>query len=615
MKFLIFISFLIFNISQASPLNEANVKNLAHSKEWLRLLNYKKSLSGFTSEADGKNFFLTANGKKDPHGELQALVFELMSRKAVNNDHARCRFPARSRFASEKLNIPLSSDQNCIELQKFRKSFEAESISLVFSAYYINNPSSTFGHTFLRVNKKRSNDFQNTELLDLGVNFAANPWTENPIIYTFGGIVGMFPGIFSTTPYYYKVREYNDFESRDLWSYELNLTNEELDTFLNHLWELGQTHYDYYFFTENCSYHIFTALEAAAPRFDLSEKLPYWAIPSDTILIAQKTPGFIKSIHYRPSARNTFLTRYNALNKNEKEEFLENRFSKTATTSSLPPESQLKLIDTNLDWMEYKFFTKLQDKQSPESLKKNQLLIQRTKFPPQIEELKVPVPDYKPHEGHSSMRYGLELGYNESLQDFQRYHIRFALHDWMDPDYGYPENMQIEFFNVQVQSYDNFRKWDLNNWTIVSVKSLSPFEEFEKKPSWELLFGLKSYQDDQCSFCQGAYVTNGWGIAADVFPKATFYTLASWELSYSQKYHDEAFRVQVGPKVGVLFKPQVDFKIQLEGQWFWDPFQEYDSYQSELSIRKGIRREYALGVSSKVQNDITEGAIQFFWYH
>jgi hypothetical protein len=581
----------------------------AHDKEWLRLLNYKKGIFGYKSEADGKDFFLSAHGKTNPEEELATNIDQIFSPLSKDIDkHARCRFPARAYYLSKKLNKPLPPEKQCLEFEKFKNSFEAESLSLVFSAYYINNPSSTFGHTFLRVNKKDNNEFsQNTELLDLGVNFAANPWTKNPIVYTFGGMVGLFPGVFSTLPYYYKVREYNDFESRDLWSYKLNLTKDEIDQFIRHLWELGQTHFDYFFFTENCSYHILTAIEAAAPRYDLSEKLPSWAIPSDTILVAEHTPGFITDVHYRPSARNIFLQRYSNLSDVDKKEFLKMK--------PLEEKSQVDLVDTNLDWMEYKNYKDLQNKNSVAFKTKEELLMKRTEFPPQQGDLEVRIPDYKPHEGHPSMRLGIETGDSENFNFYQKYHLRFALHDLMDPDYGYPENMQIEFFNFIFKSYDDLKKWNLDRWTFVSVKSLAPFQEFEKKPSWDLQFGIKSYSDDQCAYCQGGYISNSWGLAYDVFPKATFYAYATGDLSYSQKYKDEGFRALVGPKLGVLYKPKIDFKFQLEGTWYYDPFQEYDSYVTEFSLRKALSIEYAIGASAKIENDVREGSVQFFYYH
>lgn len=39
-------------------------------------------------------------------------------------------------------------------------------------------------------------------------------------------------------PYYRKVKEYGDFESRDLWEYELNLTPEETRFLVSHIWEM-----------------------------------------------------------------------------------------------------------------------------------------------------------------------------------------------------------------------------------------------------------------------------------------------------------------------------------------------------------------------------------------
>lgn len=620
MKFYILLSLLVTTLwthSFAQNIDDQTLDKIAYSEEWLRLLNYKKGIFGYNSEADGKEFFLSEDGKTNPKDELKALVFELSSRKAVTNEHARCRFPARSVFISQKLNLTLAPETVCTEFQKFKASFDAESVSLVFSAYYINNPSSTFGHTFLRIDKKRTaNSSQNTELLDLGVNFAANPWTDNPLLYSIGGLSGWFDGIFSTLPYYYKVRDYNDYESRDLWSYKLDLTPQEIDQLIRHLWELGQTKYDYFFFTENCSYHIFTAIEAAAPRLSLSEKLPYWVIPSDTVQVLSKEKNLIKEVSYRPSIRNVFVTRYEALTKDEQKEFLKLRESRSPQVSKeFSPESRVRVIDTLIDWIEYKYPKVLRDQKSSEFAWKNALLMERVEAPPLKNEIQVPEPESKPHVSHGSQRFALEPGYSEAFDFYQRYHVRFALHDLLDADFGYPENVQIEFFNIQVQSYDDFRKWDLYDWTMVSVKSLAPLQRFEKKPSWELLFGIKSYQDDQCGFCQGGFFHSGLGVSFDIAKKLTFYTLGQLEFSYSEKFINDSWRTQVGPKVGFLFKPKMDLKMQLEGAWLWDPFQEYDSYEGEFSLRKALNMQYSIGVSTKVKNDITEGAVQFFYYH
>ena len=60
-------------------------------------------------------------------------------------------------------------------------------------------------------------------------------------------MLGGFRGVFSLLPFYYKVREYSDFESRDLWEYEFKFSEEESQFFVKHLWELGDTWFDYYY--------------------------------------------------------------------------------------------------------------------------------------------------------------------------------------------------------------------------------------------------------------------------------------------------------------------------------------------------------------------------------
>ena len=71
--------------------------------------------------------------------------------------------------------------------------------------------------------------------------------------------------MFHALPYFYKVREYNDYESRDLWEYDLNLSPRAVAMLVAHLWELGSTYFDYFYLSENCSYHSLAVLGVAEP--------------------------------------------------------------------------------------------------------------------------------------------------------------------------------------------------------------------------------------------------------------------------------------------------------------------------------------------------------------
>ena len=86
---------------------------------------------------------------------------------------------------------------------------------------------------------------------------------KNGLTFAIQGLIGGYPGTFSVLPYYIKVREYSNLENRDLWEYELNLSPEEIEIFVDHLWELGSTYFAYYYLSENCSYHVLGLLEAS----------------------------------------------------------------------------------------------------------------------------------------------------------------------------------------------------------------------------------------------------------------------------------------------------------------------------------------------------------------
>src|SRR5262249_23045455 len=118
---------------------------------------------------------------------------------------------------------------------------------------------------------------------------------------------------FSSQPYYTKVQEYNNLESRDLWEYGLTLTPEELDRMVRHLWEMGQGSMAYFFLNRNCSYQMLPILEVARPSLHLSD--PFWfkAIPVDTLRAVIDSPGILSTVKRRPSHVSRMLAGRKAL--------------------------------------------------------------------------------------------------------------------------------------------------------------------------------------------------------------------------------------------------------------------------------------------------------------
>ena len=146
---------------------------------------------------------------------------------------------------------------------------------LVFPAAYLNSPSSMFGHTLLRIDQADVTS-NNTALLSYALNFGAYiEGMDNSILYAWKGLMGGYPGMFALVPYREKLAEYSRLENRDLWEYKLNLTPEETGRMVEHVWELKQVRFDYYFFDENCSFRLLELMEIARPGIERPSSSAY----------------------------------------------------------------------------------------------------------------------------------------------------------------------------------------------------------------------------------------------------------------------------------------------------------------------------------------------------
>src|SRR6185369_15758724 len=71
--------------------------------------------------------------------------------------------------------------------------------------------------------------------------------------------------------------------------------------------------------TQNCSYHMMTLIEAAAPRVSLVDRLPFWVIPTDTVKATYSEPDLVRQVHFRPSIHTQFKARLARLNAHEED--------------------------------------------------------------------------------------------------------------------------------------------------------------------------------------------------------------------------------------------------------------------------------------------------------
>ena len=134
----------------------ARQHSLASDPQWLSLGYWQPSLTGSRTSSliDNPAFFLAANGKSDPAAEMDASLAAFFAPTPENSDrHPQCLKPARYRWLKKRLNFDAGrlSEQTCPRLHSWLAELNPGRVTLIFPAAYLNNPSSMFGHTLIRI--------------------------------------------------------------------------------------------------------------------------------------------------------------------------------------------------------------------------------------------------------------------------------------------------------------------------------------------------------------------------------------------------------------------------------------------------------------------------------
>ncbi len=346
-----------------------------------------------------------------------------------------------------------------------------------------------FGHTFLRIDSE-----YNSKLLSYAVNYAADAdsATENGFIFAIKGLFGGYYGKYSLLPYYDKLKEYRDNEQRDIWEYNLDLNEEEVHQMVRHIWELNGSHSDYYFFTENCSYNMLWLIEVAKPSIHLREEFKIQVIPLATVQTA-KEANIIKKVSFRPSKRTTINAYENVLNKKNIQrtiDLIESNISikNIMENPNITIQQKQYILETALELIEYKRLKK--------ELTKEKYLELFHKFSTARASLgmgdkpTISVPE-NPINGHRDVKITLGMAAREG-EAVEMIGIRTAYHDLQDNSVGFLRGTQIEFFDLLLshsEDDDENNKLKIENFTLISLKSIAQRTEFFKPISWRMKLG------------------------------------------------------------------------------------------------------------------------------
>ncbi|MEN2397925.1 DUF4105 domain-containing protein [Pseudomonas halotolerans] len=601
-------------LSAAPHVDPQRLQQLANDRFWISLGHYETAkLGGWRSYISDKRFFLAPDGNEHPDHELTATVQALYGPASAGQQHAQCVYPARTRWLKAQLNLTDLPAVDCREFTQWFKDVAPHSAVMIFPAAYLNSPSSMFGHTLLRIDQA---DVQSdkTALLSYAINFGAYiEGSDNSILYAWKGLMGGYPGLFALVPYQEKLSEYRSLENRDLWEYRLNLSQVETERMVEHVWELKQVQFDYFFFDENCSYRLLELLQVARPSLRLTEQFPLTAIPTDTVK-AVKEAGLVESIEYRPSRERELLSRAEPLTDDEQQWVLnvsaDQKQLQTSAFKALPRARQALIIDAAYRLERYRANGQERDPQRAQRSFELLRAINQNPAP----ELDIPRPGL-PEDGHESRTWQAGLG-TRGDRAFGEYGLRMAYHDLNDNAESFPLGAQIEILQLKLRQYEG-NDWQVQQLDLATIRSLTPRNELLQPLSWQVTGGLERVPGKHDDETLVSHVNGGaggtWALGDDML---------GFALGTVRVEHNNDFAQFIAPaagfNTGVLWKnPLGNLSLEAKGDYFINGEVRRSvslNQQWELSRNLGLRlsaqREF-----SHLASPENEVMLEVKWYH
>ena len=384
-----------------------------------------------------------------------------------------------------------------------------------------------------------------------------------------------------------------------------------------HLWELKGVYFDYFFFDENCSYQLLSLLEAARPELRLRDRVPAWAIPSDTVRAVTRSPGLIKNVRYRP-ARGTILAR-------------RSRDTDNATVSTAREIADGERTPKNLDaWSptnratilelahDYLLYNKQRGKTSPDVAdpRLHQILIERSGIAETSSNSAIPQPKVRPDEGHGSNALAVGFGIDDN-ELFYEFLWRPVYHELLDPQPGFLSGSQVQLqtFRFRHQESESIR---LEESVFVDVFSLTPANSFFTPISWRFNAALrrKRLRDNQRHLIFD--LEGGAGLSLNIKNSILAYTLVEGSVEGDDDL-EKKYGIGVGPRLGLLYDPLDSWRLSIFARQF--SFFVGDTHSEEeagLEQVFSITRDNAIRASVVRKREFSDyrtvGLVAWYYY-
>ena len=587
---------------------------------WLALVHYWDDDGGWLSEVEDPSFFLDVEGPRSPELEWSAdrRAFLAPADEGSSGQHARCRFPAR--FALMKEALSWSDGEiprvDCPEVEAHQRRLRAKSLSAVFVSHYLNNPASAFGHIMLYLGSDTDRD---AALADYSVSFEADTEGMTPAEYVPRGLFGGLVAGFRLAPLHERVRKYERQEQRDLWLFPLQLSQDEIDQIVRHLWELKDVTFRYGFFGGNCAQKILTLVHAVAPEYEL---LPYGGLatlPQEVARRLVEQIGLAGEPMNRPSLESRYARQVAKLSPQEKEQLERMVASRTVVESASPATLSAALLWSELKTPYRSFRRVAETEDHKDFVWRRALWTARVDSGDGREDQltgSVQVAGPSLLQAHRPSRVTLRGGYRNGGGSVLGVGARWLLHGPLDPHVGYPLVSSVE---IALIDFDVSAAGELlfNEATAFRIEKLAPASGLQSPLAWKIDVGARRLAfNGESPLHIGAEVGIGAGTAL-LRPgySVAFYSMLGARPGAALANGGTSFLLAGIWSGGLLLRLPADFRARVSG--------EYALSLTSLNggaaafnavVRKGLTRNWDLELAATLgpeRSGVTLGVVSF----
>ncbi len=560
--FLLFFFPILLYSSQEKILNKANNLKLYEKSEWKALLHYNGSFN-----IKDKKFILSQSFSLKNELITTIKYFYTSQENYHNiNNHPQCKFPSRLLFISHELNVSDSEFPkiNCPNFNTYKMKAPADKISLIYASENVKNPSSMMGHTFLKYSGK---NYQNREV-EHAITFYTILDGTNLITLAYQNIFSGMKGLFALLPYKKIVEQYTKKENRNVWAYQLKLSEYRKKLIYYHIWELKGIDMKYFFTSYNCSTVIYYALSLANPKIYDDNKL--WITPLDIVKLLYKY-NLIEKSELSPS--NEWLIKMTAegldsYKINNIKSIVENRsYNKISkldfnSLKLLEAYSSVKYKDNDINIDEFNNFRK----SIYNSIKNDGTIFD--------------ISEYKSPNNIPNERQ-IDIGYNNiNEEEFFKLSFLGASHLLNDNNREYfgESELKIAYLSILANKNDI----ELKEFTLYGMKSYIPYDTLTNDLSYQFELAVKKEYSKKMKYIDTAKIDGAIGIDFLLWHDINIFAMLNLGVGYNK---DDKAHIFFNPQIGGMIYEIFNMKSLLYYQpLFVNDNKIYDKFVLEHNI-------------------------------